>query len=118
MKIAIQIINPAYSYEDADTAMHIAEAAIAAGHTVTIFLFADSVESTNKNVKPIRVDRNIPKTLEQMIKEKGLDVQICSLCMEYRGLLEDQIIEGAKPSGLPGLAEMIYNYDRFVSLSA
>jgi tRNA 2-thiouridine synthesizing protein D len=118
VKIAIQIINPAYSYEDADTAIHIADAALARGHKVTIFLFADSVLAANKDLKPIRVDRNIPATLELMAREKGLDVQICSLCMEYRGLTREQIIEGSKPSGLPGLAELIAEYDRFISLCA
>ena len=118
MKIALQIIAPAYSYEDADTAMAIAQAAMARGHEVTIFLFADSVLAANGDVKPIRQDRNIPSKLKQLIQEKGLKVQICSLCMEYRGLSPDRIIEGSAPAGLPGLAEMIVGSDRFVSLSA
>lgn len=117
MKLTIQVIAPPYSYEDMDTAIHIAEAALEKGHEVTIFLFADAVLATSKHVKPMKIDRNIPMKLQSLIQEKGLDVQICSLCMEYRGLRVEDIIEGSSPSGLPGLAELITTSDRFISLS-
>lgn len=118
MKIAIQVMTPPYSYQDMDSAIKIAEAALNKGHEVAIFLFADAVNAANSRVKPIRVDRNIPKKLEELIKEKGLRVDICGLCMEYRGLAAEALIEGARPSGLPELAKLIAESDRFLSFSA
>ncbi len=118
MKIAIQVMNPPYTYEDLDTAIKIADEALKRNHEVRIFLFCDSALASNKLVKPVRQDRNIPKILEEMIAEKGLKVDICGICMDYRGITNDMIIEGAEPSGIPELAELIYESDRFINLMA
>ena len=66
----------------------------------------------------VRIDRDIPRKLESLIQEKGLKVEICGICMDYRGVTKDMIIEGSNPSGLPELASLIYNSDRFVNLMA
>jgi len=51
MHIVLQVINPPYSYEDMDSAIKIADAALKKGHKVSIFLFADSVLSVNTKVR-------------------------------------------------------------------
>ncbi|WP_448377853.1 DsrE/DsrF/TusD sulfur relay family protein [Fervidobacterium sp.] len=117
MKIAIQVMVTPYTHEDLDTAIHIAEAALKKGHEVTIFLFADSVLAINKNVKPMRTDRNIPQEMKELA-EKGVHIEICGICMDYRGITTDMIIEGSRPSGLPELAKLFAEYDRFISLMA
>jgi len=73
MKIAIQVMTPPYSYQDMDSAIKIAESALNKGHEVAIFLFADAVNAANSRVKPIRVDRNIPKKLEELHKREGFE---------------------------------------------
>jgi tRNA 2-thiouridine synthesizing protein D len=118
LKITIQVMVPPYSYQDLDTALNIAEAGLDKGHEVGIFLFADSILSTFSHVKPIRMDRNIPKRMKAMIAEKGLRVDICSICMDYRGVRAEETIEGAKPSGLPELAVQMATSDRFINLMA
>jgi len=117
MKITINVMVPPYSYEDMDTAIKIAEAALNKGHDVTIFLFADSVLAINSKVKPIKIDRSIPEKLKELIK-KGLRVDICGICMDYRGITQDMIIEGAKPSGLPEFANLLATSDVFINLTA
>jgi tRNA 2-thiouridine synthesizing protein D len=101
MLITIQVMVQPYTYEDLDTAIKIAEAALDKGHKVDIFLFCDSVLAINSKVKPIRMDRNIPKKLE-----------------DYRGVSQDAIIKGARSSGLPELAQLIVSSDRFINLMA
>ncbi|MFN4190772.1 MAG: DsrE/DsrF/TusD sulfur relay family protein [Pseudothermotoga sp.] len=118
MKIGIQVMVPPYTYEDLDTAIKIAEAALERGHEVTLFLFADSVMCTNKNIKPLRIDRNIPQKLTELMKNNKFEVHICGICMDYRGITTEMIIEGSKPSGLPELANLLYTCDRFVNLMA
>lgn len=118
MKIGIQVMVPPYTYEDLDTAIKIAEAALEKGHEVTLFLFADSVICTNKNIKPLRIDRNIPQKLMEMLKKGKFEVHICGICMDYRGIKPDMIIEGSKPSGLPELANLFATCDRFINLMA
>jgi tRNA 2-thiouridine synthesizing protein D len=118
LKITIQTLVPPYTYEDLDTAIKLAEAALNRGHDVTIFLCADSILSTKSFEKPIRVDRNIPEKLKSLIAEKVLKVEIWGICMDYRGVTKDMIIPGSNPSGLPELATLIYSSDRFVNLMA
>jgi tRNA 2-thiouridine synthesizing protein D len=118
LTILIQVMVPPYSYQDLDTALNIAEAGLDRGHEVGLFLFADSVLSIFRQVKPIRTDRNIPERMRAMIAEKGLRVDICGLCMDYRGIRPEDAIEGAKPSGLPELANLITGCDRFINLMA
>jgi len=118
LKITIQVMVPPYSYQDLDTALNIAEAGLDKGHDVSIFLFADSVLSTFTQVKPIRMDRNIPERMKAMIAEKGLRVDICGICMDYRGVLRENAIEGAEPSGLPELAALMAKSNRFINLMA
>lgn len=118
LKIAIQVMVPPYTNEDLDSALAIAETALDRGHEVSLFLFSDSVLAANAKVKPVRSDRNIPKHMEMLIAEKGLHVDICGICMEYRGLLEEDIVPGSSPSGLPELAALVYTADRFINFMA
>ncbi|MBC7122230.1 MAG: DsrE/DsrF/TusD sulfur relay family protein [Pseudothermotoga sp.] len=118
MKITIQVMVPPYTYEDLDTALKIAEAAVEKGHEVNLFLFADSVLCINKNVKPLRIDRNIPSKIKEMIASGKIKVDICGICMDYRGITTDMIVDGANPSGLPELAELLATSDRFINLMA
>ena len=118
MKITIQVMVQPYTHQDLDTAIKIADAALDEGHEVGIFLFSDAVLATKASVKPIRRDRNIPQILQTMIAEKGLKVDICGICMDYRGITEEMIIKGSTPSGLPELAELVATSDRFISLTA
>ncbi len=118
MKITIQVMVQPYTQQDLDTAIKIADAALDKGHEVGIFLFSDAVLAANSKVKPVRSDRNIPEILSTMIAEKGLKVDICGICMDYRGVTKEMIIEGSTPSGLPELAELVSTSDRFISLMA
>ncbi len=118
LKITIQVMAPPYSYQDLDTALNIAEAGLDKGHDVGIFLFADSVLAAFSRVKPLRIDRNISERMQAMIAEKGLRVDICGICMDYRGVRPEETIAGAKPSGLPELASLMATSDRFINLMA
>lgn len=118
LKITIQVMVPPYSYQDLDTALAIADAALDRGHDVGIFLFADSILSTFSKVKPVRMDRNIPVKMQEMIANRGLRVDICGICMDYRGVRPEDAIPGASPSGLPELAALVASSDRFINLMA
>ena len=118
LKIAIQVMTPPYTNQDHDSAIAIAEAALDRGHDVTIFLFSDAVLAANSKVKPVRSDRCVHKKLQELIEEKNLRVEICGICMDYRGILKEDIIPGSTPSGLPELAELVYSSDRFINLMA
>ncbi|MGC8978406.1 DsrE/DsrF/TusD sulfur relay family protein [Caldisericum sp.] len=115
MHITIQTNVSPYTNEDLDTAIHLAETFLNRGHKVSIFLFADSVLAANKLVKPMRIDRNIPIKLQELAS-KGVEVHICGLCAEYRGLTEEMKIEGSRFSGVPEMAALIFESDRYINL--
>jgi tRNA 2-thiouridine synthesizing protein D len=117
MKIAIQVMVQPYTYQDIDTAAKLAHAALDKGHEVTIFLFCDAAIASNDKIKPVRSDRKIPELLKEVV-DRGGKVEICGICMDYRGITTDMIVEGSNPSGLPELAALIYESDRFISLMA
>ncbi len=118
LKITIQVMVPPYTNQDLDTAMNIAEECLNRGHEVALFLFSDSILASNAKVKPVRSDRNIPARMRSLIEEKDLRVDICGICMEYRGVSPEDAVEGAKPSGLPELASLVMSSDRFINLMA
>jgi tRNA 2-thiouridine synthesizing protein D len=116
MKMAFQVMTTPYTHQDVDTTMNLAESALRKGHEVSIFLFCDAVLAANSQVKPIKMDRNIPEKLKQL-GDQGARIQICGLCYQYRGLDASQTIPGSSMSGLPELARLIAECDRFVSLT-
>ena len=116
MRLTIQAMVPPYTYEDLDTAIKIAEAGLEKGHEVALFLFCDSVLAVNSKVKPIRIDRSIPKKLEELVK-KDVRLEVCGICMDYRGVTQDMLVEGAKSSGLPELASLVAESDVFINLN-
>ncbi|MCD5416782.1 DsrE family protein [Candidatus Bipolaricaulota bacterium] len=115
MKITVQVTLTPYTYQDLDSAIKIATAALKREHEVAVFLFADSVLAANTAVKPVSSDRNIPDLLRSLI-EMGAEVHICGICFQYRGLDREKIVLGAKLSGLPELASLIAESDRFINL--
>ena len=86
MKFTIQVMVPPYTYEDMDTAIKIIEAAMKRGHEVRLFLFSDAVLAANSQVKPIRIDRSIPKKLEELA-EQGLRTRFAAFAWTTGELL-------------------------------
>jgi len=116
MKMAFQVMASPYTHQDVDTTINLAESALKMGHDVEIFLFCDAVIAANSQVKPVKIDRNIPAKLKEL-GERGARIQICGLCYQYRGLDAAQTIPGSSMSGLPDLARLVAECDRFISLT-
>lgn len=114
MKLGIMLMRSPYTYQDADTAYYLAKAALRKKHEVKIFLYVDSVIVANKEIKSA-TERNLPKKLQEL-SELGAEIKICGICIQFRGIRREQLIEKGELEGLPGLAEMIKDCDMFVSL--
>ncbi len=115
MHITIQTNVPPYTNADLDTAIHLAEAFLKRGHKISIFLFSDSVLAVNKLVKPMKIDRNIPDKLKELA-QKGVEINICGLCADYRGLTNEFNVEGSVFSGVPEMAHLLFASDRYINL--
>ncbi len=105
-----------YSGQNADTALRLAEAALAKGHTVHLFASADGVHLAQSEQRPAGLP-DIPTSFKSLI-ERGLQVQLCGSCLRFRGLGRDRLVEGAEPSSLKGLFGAIDASDVVLSLGA
>lgn len=114
MKLGIMLMRSPYTYQDVDTAYYLARAALKKKHKVNIFLYVDSVLVANKDVNS-GSERNLPKKFQELVN-LGVDIKVCGVCVQFRGIKKEQLIEREELEGLPGLAEMIKECDKFVSL--
>ncbi len=114
MKLGLMLIRPPYTYQDLDTAYHLTKAALEKNHEVKIFLYVDSVIVANKEINS-GSERNLAKKFGELTK-LGVEVKICGVCVQYRGIKRSQLIEKGELEGLPGLADLIKECDKFVSI--
>ncbi len=116
--LLILVLTAPYSHENIETAISLAQSAIQRNHEVQIHLLMDGVHCANKNIecdKTAFTECNYAEKLQNMIK-LGVTVTVCRLCSEYRGLIEESLIEGATFTGLTLFAEKLIFADTFISL--
>ena len=119
-KIAFLVMTSPYSFQNSDTVIHLAKAALRAGHEVTgIYLYTDGVYNVVKDIKPSDDrDRNIPELFKELV-DAGVPVVACPICAEYRGTMgQEKIIEGSKFDGLGALSEYVEDSDRILIFTA
>ena len=105
-----------YSFQNSDTVIKLANAALKAGHQITgIYLYTDGVYNILKDIKPSDDrDRNIPLLFKELV-DKGVPVVACPICAEYRGTIgKEKIIEGSNFDGLGALSEFVEDSDRIL----
>ena len=109
-----------YSFQNSDTVIKLAKAAIKKGHEVTgIYLYTDGVYNVVKDIKPSDDrDRNIPNLFQELIDE-GIPVVACPICAEYRGTMgKEKIIDGSGFDGLGALSEFVEDSDKILIFAA
>ncbi len=114
MKLGLMVTKPPYTYQDIDTLYYLSKAAIAKKHQVKIFLYVDSVIVVNKDLNPAN-ERNLYKRMEELA-ELGAEIKICGVCVQFRGIKRDQLLPKGELEGLPGLADMVNECDKFINL--
>lgn len=114
--LGVLLFTTPYSSEYTDTAIKLANAALARGHNVTIFAYGDSVHNFTVGQKA-RGMTNAENEFQTLIAEKGLKVELCGTCLAFRGINESNIIKGAEPSSMHNLCSLIDKCDRFVTFT-
>lgn len=115
-KIAFLLMTSPYTFQNSDTVIKLAKAAVKAGHEVTgIYLYTDGVYNAVNTIKPSdERDRNIADLFKELTDE-GITVASCPICAEYRGTHdENMLIEGAGFDGLGALSEFVEDSDRIL----
>ena len=103
-----------YSFENTYTAFKMAEAALDQRHKVTLFASGDGIHNfiAGQNPKGIL---NPEEKLGQLI-ERGMRVDLCGTCLQFRGIKAEQRMQGAAPSSLKNLFALMDASDVFVNL--
>ena len=115
MKFTILINEGPYNHQASDSAYNFTKAAIDKGHEIVrIFFYHDGVHNAIATAEPPSDDRNIYKRWSEL-GNSGIDVVICIAAAKRRGLMNDNIVEGTRISGLGQLADAVLGSDRLVT---
>jgi tRNA 2-thiouridine synthesizing protein D len=115
MKLTILVLEGPYNHQAADSAYNFTQAAIKKGHEITgVFFYNDGVINANKLMDPPQDDRHIANRWKEL-GETGVDIVICIAAGKRRGLVDDNVADGTRISGLGQLANMVQKSDRLVT---
>lgn len=116
MKFGIMVNEGPFTHQASDSAYHFTKAAIEKGHTVMrVFFYYDGVNNANKLSSPQSDDRNLVKLWGELAAEHGLDLVVCIAASLRRGILEENLAEGFRISGLGQLIELGIAADRVIT---
>ncbi len=108
------IINEApYAKERALSALRFAWTCDIEGHKVRIWLFENGVYLAKKGQKPAQGLTNYGQTLNELIKG-GAEVKACVVCLEARGLTQDELLDGVKIATVHELVEWTVDSDKVI----
>lgn len=104
MHTLIILNDPPYGTERCYNGLRLADALKAdAASTVTVFLMADAVLAAKAGQKTPDGYYNIERMLKRVIAGKG-NVLLCGTCMDARGLIEPEMMQGVQRSTMDELA--------------
>ena len=105
------ILNDApYGTERSYNGLRLAKALAKADTSVTLFLMADAVTCAKSGQKVPQGFYNIELMLKSVARSG--EVLACGTCMDARGLADDDIVQGARRSTMPELAERTLAADK------
>ena len=106
MNILFVLNEAPYGNERSYNALRLAKALIKQDSEVelTLFLMADAVTCAKQGQKPPTGYYNIEVMLHAVTRHPHGRLLLCGTCMDARGLVENEIIEGAHRSNMEELA--------------
>lgn len=116
MKILIIINAAPYGNEVAFNALRLAMSlqADSAKPELSLFLLGDAVPAALPNQMTPQGFYNIERMIKSVIVHQG-KVFACSSCLQARGMMELELIEGIEPSTMPEIASLAVAADKVIS---
>ncbi|MFQ6077083.1 MAG: DsrE family protein [Candidatus Bathyarchaeia archaeon] len=113
--LSVLLFTTPYVFGNTGTVLKLAEAALEKGYAVNVSAYGDGVHNFTVGQRA----KGVPHAEEgfKRLLEKGLNVELCGTCLAFRGIGKEIIMEGARPSSMRGLCEMIKGSDVFVSFA-
>jgi len=116
VEIGFLLRTAPYTYENLDTAYHLAGAALDAAHRVRIFLYEDSVVAASAHIQS-GGERNVALRLQELA-QRGAEITACATCCRFRGIRREDLVAGTRFGGMIALARMADECDRVVTLGS
>jgi tRNA 2-thiouridine synthesizing protein D len=115
MKIGILVNEGPYQHQSSDSAYLFCKAALEAGHEVDrVFFYHDGVNNSTKYTEPPQDDRNVVNRWSALAEAHGVDLVVCVAAALRRGIVEQNLAQGFRISGLGQLVESAIQSDRLV----
>lgn len=113
-KILIILNDAPYGSERSYNGLRLAIALLNEGIKVRLFLMADAVACAKKGQSTPQGYYNIEKMLYLLVR-KGVAIKACGVCMDARGLKEDDLIEGLKKSNMKELSKWVEESSKVIN---
>ncbi|MBI2718420.1 MAG: DsrE family protein [Rhizobiales bacterium] len=115
MKVLFVLNDPPYGSERCYNALRLAHALSKndPAMEVTVFLMADAVVAARKGQKTPDGYYNMERMLKRVVAGKN-QVLLCGTCMEARGMVESDLLEGARRSTVDELAAATIAADKVI----
>lgn len=104
------VISRGLDDERSSVAWSIANAAIASGLELTVFLVASGVDWVRRGAASVAHLNPLDPPIGEMIANVvsgGGTVLVCPPCARVRGYAEDQLVEGVTVAGAPAMLERV-----------
>ncbi len=113
MKALFVLNDPPYGTERCYNALRLAHALLKSDPAteVTVFLMADAVVAARKGQKTPDGYYNLERMLKRVAVGKG-KVLLCGTCMDARGMIEGDVMDGARRSAMDELAAATVEADK------
>jgi sulfur relay (sulfurtransferase) complex TusBCD TusD component (DsrE family) len=113
--IGIMLTAAPFQFENWETAVNLADAAIEKGYTVSLFLYIDGVYNPlQRQSHPLYA--KLPYERFLTLLEKKAHIVLCGTSASLRGISSSDCIDGVVIGGLPDFALMLSEVDRLVCL--
>lgn len=115
-KLLIFLCDSPFQNESVDHAIELSKAALRKGHKVSIFLMMDGVYNpqTSQNGEPFNMS-SVSERLAGLV-QLGAEISACRVCMELRGIQQENLPEGVDIGGIFDLSEALAESDVVLSL--
>ena len=115
MKTLFVLNDPPYGTERCFNALRLAHALLKndPAMEVTVFLMADAVVAARKGQKTPDGYYNMERMLKRVVVGKG-QVLLCGTCMDARGMVEADVMDGARRSTMDELSAATLAADKLL----
>ncbi|MEN8176514.1 MAG: DsrE family protein [Pseudomonadota bacterium] len=112
MKVLLILNDPPYGSERSYNALRLAKALLSKAEVI-LFLVADAVGCARRGQKVRQGFYNLELMLKSVLRSG--QAYLCGVCMDARGLRDEDLLEGAQRSSMAALADLILDADRVIN---